>query len=390
MAFSEMGRSSGASPPVFKRDSGNSAIKTSLYRGLRTLVLDEKATLYNFASAMRVEAVEFLTCPECQGALHLGEIRAQDEDHIMEGTLYCSHCERHFPIIRGVPRLLPPKIMDKDWYERTITRFGTQWLSFKEADYPFYEEQFLSFIHPVKPEFFRDKVILDAGCGKGRHVRLAHKWGAKIVLGIDLSESVEAAFANTRHLPNVHIIQGDLFHMPVKKEIVDYAYSIGVIHHTPDPAKALRAIADTVKSSGALSVWVYGKENNQWIVRFINPIRERITSKMPHRWLLIISAVLTVFVYLPAKSIYRVRFLSRILPYFDYINHLSIFSFREIHSIVYDHLTPSIAFYLSREEVENMWKQAGIQPNLHWRNKNSWCGFGIVERDISPSQQLVS
>lgn len=327
---------------------------------------------------MLKEALNYLGCPLCQAPLTLVEVHSQEDSHIMEGSLQCSQCSQKFPIIRGIPRLLPPTVMDKNWYERTIRRFGRQWLIFREIDRPFYKEQFLSFIHPVKPELFRDKVVLDAGCGKGRHVQFAHQWGAKAVIGLDLSDSVEAAFMNTRLLPGVHIVQGDLFHPPLQKGIIDITYSVGVLHHTPDPAKALQKIAEVTKPGGILSAWVYGKENNGWIIRFVNPVREKITSKMPSNLLYFLSMILAIPIYLMAKSVYRFRFMRRVLPYFDYIHHLSAFSFREIHSIVYDHLTPSIALYLSREEVQEMWRKAGIEPELYWRNKNSWSGFGVI------------
>lgn len=303
----------------------------------------------------------------------------------MEGELECTGCARTYPIIRGVPRILPSHLIDPEWHARTIVRFGKEWQLFSEVELPFYEKQFLSFIHPVQPSFFEGKVVLDAGCGKGRHVRLAARWGARVVLGIDLSEAVEVSFAHTHHLPNVHIIQGDIFHLPLQPGKVDYAYSVGVIHHTPDPARAIQSIARILKKGGALSVWVYGRENNGWIIYLINPLRRFITSRLPSSVLMVISFILAIPLYLLSRTLYRGRLFKSILPYFDYIHHLSEFSFREIHSIVYDHLTPSIAFYLSREEFQSYWRKAGIEPELHWRNRNSWCGFGTVAESVSVS-----
>ena len=44
---------------------------------------------------------------------------------------------------------------------------------------------------------------------------------------------------------------------PVAVASVDMAYSIGVLHHTADPAKAFSQLAKTVKAGGQLAVWVY-------------------------------------------------------------------------------------------------------------------------------------
>ena len=74
----------------------------------------------------------------------------------------------------------------------TAESFGWQWQHFTQADDK-YEQQFLGWIAPVKPEFFKDKVVLEGGCGKGRHTQLAAQWGAREVIGVDLSAAVETA-----------------------------------------------------------------------------------------------------------------------------------------------------------------------------------------------------
>ena len=50
---------------------------------------------------------------------------------------------------------------------------------------------------------------------------------------------MDAAFDNTRHLESVCIVQGDIYHPPVKDAAFDAAYSLGVLHHVPDPEAGL-------------------------------------------------------------------------------------------------------------------------------------------------------
>ncbi|MBN8129440.1 methyltransferase domain-containing protein, partial [Vibrio vulnificus] len=78
--------------------------------------------------------------------------------------------------------------------------------------------------------------------------------------GIDLGAGVESAFALTRNLPNAHIVQCDIFKLPLKRAF-DYAFTVGVLHHTPDPKKAFLSLAGKVKAGGHISAWVYGAEN---------------------------------------------------------------------------------------------------------------------------------
>ena len=58
----------------------------------------------------------------------------------------------------------------------TAENFGWQWQHFVQSD-ELYADQFLGWIAPVRPEFFQDKVVLEGGCGKGRHTQLAANWG---------------------------------------------------------------------------------------------------------------------------------------------------------------------------------------------------------------------
>jgi SAM-dependent methyltransferase len=165
----------------------------------------------------------------------------------------------------------------------------------------------------------------------------------------------------------------------------DYAFSVGVLHHTPDPKKAFRSLASKVKKGGAISAWIYGAENNEWIIRYVNPIRTGFTSKINQPMLYQLSKLPTLGVFLASKLIYRplnkgAKPFADKLFYNDYLNHLGTFGWREQHNIVFDHLVAPTAFYISREEFENWWKEIGAKDvEIIWHNQNSWCGFGKIK-----------
>ena len=109
----------------------------------------------------------------------------REDQEIITGELSCDSCRRRWPIVRGVPRFaeLDSVAADK---AATAANFGWQWQHFTQEDEN-YDQQFLGWIAPVAPEFFKDKLVLEGGCGKGRHTQLAARWGAREVIGIDLS-----------------------------------------------------------------------------------------------------------------------------------------------------------------------------------------------------------
>jgi ribosomal protein L11 methylase PrmA len=50
-------------------------------------------------------------------------------------------------------------------------------------------------------------LVLDAGCGMGRYLRIAAEAGARPVVGLDVSAAVNAARDLTADLPNVALVR---------------------------------------------------------------------------------------------------------------------------------------------------------------------------------------
>ena len=332
---------------------------------------------------MKRKLLDYLSCPSCAGALRLASIAQLEDSEIIEGQLACQSCGRSFPILRGVPRFARLEEMETD-QAATAASFGWQWQHFTQAE-EFYAEQFLGWIAPVKPEFFQGKVVLEGGCGKGRHTQLAARWGARDVIGVDLSAAVDTAFAATRHLENAHIIQGDLYHLPVAKKI-DYAFSVGVLHHLPDPRAGFVSLASKLKPGGHLSAWVYGAENNEWITKWISPLRRRLTSRLNPRALLHLSKLPAALIYITTKLVYRPLnqiaggAMAQHLFYNDYLMAISRFGWKEQHTIVFDHLVAPTAHYVSRSDFDRWWRDvAASGVVIAWHNKNSWCGWGRIK-----------
>ncbi len=332
---------------------------------------------------MKRKLLDYLTCPACAGKVVLSAVERSENSEIIEGLLACESCTRQFPIVRGIPRFAAPHELEID-KAATAANFGWQWQHFTHNE-ELYADQFLGWIAPVRPDFFANKIVLEGGCGKGRHTQLAAQWGAREVIGVDLSDAVDTAFAATRGLNNVHIVQADIYHLPLAR-VFDYAFTVGVLHHLPDPQGGFRSLASKIKKGGHLSAWVYGAENNEWITRWINPLRKRFTSRIDRRALLHLSKLPTALVYLTTKLVYGPlnrrnggAALARRLFYNDYLNAISKFGWREQHTIVFDHLVAPTSHYIAREEFEQWWRELGAaEVVIEWHNKNSWRGFGRV------------
>lgn len=330
--------------------------------------------------------LDLLCCVRCRGALSVCRAETVEADgQIMTGELACAGCTARYPITHGVPRFIP--VAQQVAVSMTVDGFGFQW---RRADGVIQDtrftaaETFLDFIWPVQPQDFRAKIVLDAGCGSGRFTRWAHEFGASVAIGVDLSQSVEVAFRNTRALPDVLIIQADLFQLPLRPAF-DYVFSVGVLHHAADPRKAFDAIVALLRPGGAVSAWVYARENNGWIIHVLNPLRRHLTSRLPRRALLVLAYLLAIPLYAFSKGVYgpvgnhdRLAPLRRILFYFDYLHFLSRFGFHTQAYIIFDHLMPTLAAYIPREEFSAWFAENGLQGvTITSRTGNSWRGFGV-------------
>lgn len=98
---------------------------------------------------------------------------------------------------------------------------------------------------------YKDKKILDVGCGTGNDLTRFAKGGANIV-GIDLAaHSIELAENNfaMRDLDGeFHVMDGEA--MEFEDNSFDMVYCHTVLHFTPDPQKMINEIARVLKPGG--------------------------------------------------------------------------------------------------------------------------------------------
>jgi SAM-dependent methyltransferase len=211
---------------------------------------------------MRERLLDLIWCPLCRGHLLL-EAGASGGGHVLQGILRCG-CGQVFPVRGGVPRLLPP---DLDRLQhKTIDNFGFEWTEWGRYGWgadgrPSDEERRIFWQKSLlRPEALGGKVALDAGCGNGRYAWFAAQH-ARDVIAVDLGPAVDSAFRNLGALPNVHVIQGDLFRLPVRDAVVDVVFSIGVLMHTGDAHRATTGLARLLAPGGSLTVHLYHKGN---------------------------------------------------------------------------------------------------------------------------------
>ncbi len=353
---------------------------------------------------MRARLLELLRCPACGGRLESSPLERSSDGHdVIEGILSCA-CGSSYPVIGTIPRMLPNAYaLFPDFVARhgdkidpvvgagrqsheplpvstkTQNSFGYQWTTFSEMSCDF-RDNFWNYLTPATPEFLNGRLGLDAGCGFGRHLYHAADCGAEMI-GMDFSLAIEASHANTRQFPNVHLVQGDIYAPPFAPGTFDFVYSVGVLHHLPDPERGVQSLVPLVRQHGSMFVWLYSSTRR--VTNFILEVARAVTTRMPYPAVKGISFVGAVFdslwttPYQVLSSIPGVgRVVDRITP--PRIKLYSRYPFQVLHADWFDRLAAPIRFYYSGAEVADILETAGLtNVRVAPTGLYGWRGVGV-------------
>lgn len=325
---------------------------------------------------------------------------ASFERHVLKGTLKSTSNQTLYPIENGIPVILPPelrttrgamgrsnpatdtrlkeflddqKIIQKNEHDKFLTvqlanqsNYGYEWKAFSHEQKA-WQEIYRKYYVLEDDQFFEGKLGLDAGCGMGRYPLVAASKGAEMI-GIDLSNAIEAAYTKSLSNPLFHALQGDIFNLPFEDGQFDFAQTLGVIHITPDPETALQCIKTKVNSNGKLWLYVYPsfKDENRlryWGLKVVSILR-RITVKLPSNILFGLLAILAPFIWffllLPSRILDAIGFskIARVLPYNceQYKNR----GIRDVHMNLFDRFGNPAERRYDRQEIIQWMDRAGF------------------------------
>jgi len=246
-------------------------------------------------------------------------------------------------------------------------RFGYEWSRYSELRSE-YEEQFRRWTVHLSGDDWRGRSFLDVGCGTGRNSYWPMTYGAAGGKAIDVDRrSLAVARRNLALFPTV-LVEETIAYEIGETNAYDIVFSIGVIHHLELPERAISEMIRAAKPGGRVLIWVYGYENNEWIVRFFDPLRKVLFSRLP------ISLVHHLSLYPTAALWVALRAgIGRI----SYFNLLRGMAFRHLRSIIFDQMLPKIAHYWPQFQVEAMLREPGLADvKVAWVNELSWSAIG--------------
>ncbi len=106
-------------------------------------------------------------------------------------------------------------------------------------------------------------VGLDVGCGTGRWSVLVAPRVQHLHLLDPSAEALNVAKENLRGMNNVSYHLDSVAAIPLPPKSLDFAFSLGVLHHVPDTEAAIAAIADKLKPNAPFLVYLYYALDNR-------------------------------------------------------------------------------------------------------------------------------
>jgi 2-polyprenyl-3-methyl-5-hydroxy-6-metoxy-1,4-benzoquinol methylase len=256
--------------------------------------------------------------------------------------------------------------------QRTARSFAYEWERFGGLR-PEWRRNFSDYMQPHDPGFLRGKTVLDVGTGSGRHSAEAARHGARVV-AVDLGASIDVA---RRNLPaDVLTVQADAENLPFDLGSFDFVMSLGVLHHLPDPPRALRGIAKFTAPGGRTHVYLYWqpeRRGHRVILRGVTALR-RLTVRLPHPVLHVLcvplGAVLFATVVLPGRLLRkaaRTTWIADRLPLGTYLDY----PVGVLINDTFDRFSAPIEHRYTADEVRDLLASAGLEdiqvlPNYGW------------------------
>ena len=265
----------------------------------------------------------------------------------------------------------------------TVTSgFGREWSTFTQSASALEEaergrlfaEYFRTFPWAELPA---DAEGLDAGCGSGRWAFLvAPRVGRLHVLDAS-REALEVAKGNLAGCANVAFHYASVSDIPLADNSLDFAYSLGVLHHVPDTAGAVRHICSKLKADAPFLIYLYYALDNRpfWFraIWQVSNIARIAIARLPARLKLFVSELIAAAVYWPIARLCailgKLGVSTRLIPLEAYKDR----SFYTMRTDAYDRFCTSLEQRFTRRQIEEVLEQAGFDRIVFSDQVPFWC-----------------
>lgn len=265
-----------------------------------------------------------------------------------------------------------------------VKDFGSEWSRFDQSSLSAADqaEMFEGYFHIFPWESLPSgSVGADIGCGSGRWASLVAPRVGTLRLVDPSGEALDVARRNLTKAANVSFYQASVDDLPFENGSLDFAYSLGVLHHVPDTAEAIHSIAHLLKPGAPFLIYLYyAFDQRPWWFRALwraSDLLRKSISRMPARLKNIVCEGIALLVYLPlARS-------AKLLDWFGILPDswpLTYYRHREYYVMrtdALDRFGTRLEKRFSRQEIKSMLQSAGFTEIRFSDSQPFWCAVGI-------------
>lgn len=267
--------------------------------------------------------------------------------------------------------------------KKVIEGFGYEWKQFDQLQLSSEE------VHTRFQEYFsifpwdrisRESVGFDLGCGSGRWAKLTAPRVGHLHC-IDPSSALEVAKANLESLSNCSFHKAHAGNLPFEDATMDFGYSLGVLHHIPDPEEALTECVRKIKPKAPLLVYLYyAFDNKPWWFRMLwrcSNLMRLVISRLPRSLCSLICNLIAIFVYWPlARFSLLLPKLGLSAQHFP-LNFYSKLSFYTMRTDSFDRFGTRLEHRFTRSEIKEMMERSGLVEIEFSDSTPYWCAIGF-------------
>jgi len=265
----------------------------------------------------------------------------------------------------------------------TVKSFGDEWSRFDQSELTeseanrIFDEYFAVFPWGKLPI---DATGFDMGCGSGRWARLMAPRVGHLHC-IDPSSALEVAKTTLSKEANVSFHRASVDESALPPNSQDFGYSLGVLHHVPDTAGALRSCVELLKPGAPFLLYLYYAFDNRSVVFKLiwrcSDLLRRAVCRLPAELKHLMTDTLAVLVYYPlaraALIAERMGLAVGSIPLAYYRNH----SFYTMRTDSRDRFGTPLEHRFTRKEIATMMDAAGLDDVRFSEHAPYWCAAGI-------------
>jgi len=271
----------------------------------------------------------------------------------------------------------------------TIEGFGFEWSGFpqnriSEAEKRTTFDAYFA-IWPTR-DLSLQSVGADLGCGSGRWATLVAPTVGRLHLVDASRDALAVARENLKGVDNVEFHECCLDELPFPDESLDFAYSLGVLHHLSNMEAALAEIVSKLKPGAPLLLYLYYAFDNRtaWyrLLWKVTDAMRRLISRCPAGVKSVLAEVIALTIYVPLVTLGRALDLLGILPeHWPLRSHIgrSVYVMR---TDALDRFGTRTEKRFSKGQIENMLERAGLRDIKFSQAAPYWCVVSFRSRDV--------